>query len=265
MSAYLSQQDKVKVNILEGYAPRKLTNVEVLINEIRLFDWTYPDSDCPKTYKAGAERKEVLRTAIAYTLGDNPSLATLARAALEGQQARNDLFDKYPYVKYFDLMNTKNHKGLLGCHLAGHEPYRVNSAINFLKNLYDIVVELPANKSNVFISTNRTPMYRELRAIAVNSKVPALFGMAVAPHIQQRVYEVLRINTYTLDIIQTFNLHCIEEMMDYYKNHPSSKEAFRVFNMFEVVDCPYVQDAKYLQVIMNDRYYSFYVKRNQFV
>lgn len=265
MSAYLSQQDKVKVNILEGYAPRKLTNVEVLINEIRLFDWTYPDSDCPKTYKAGAERKEMLRTAIAYTLGDNPSLATLARAALDNGVARNELFDKYPYVKYFDLMNAKNHKGLLGCHLAGHDTHRVMGCITFLKDLYDIVVALPANKSNVFISTNRTPMYRELRAIAVNSKVPALFGMAIPAPLQQQVYELLRVNTYTLEIIQTFGLHCIDEMMDYYKNHPSSKEAFRVFNMFEVVDCPYVQDAKYLQVIMNDRYYSFYVKRNQFV
>ncbi|MNQ09549.1 hypothetical protein D3C85_223660 [compost metagenome] len=265
MSAYLSQQDKVKVNILEGYAPRKLTNVEVIINEIRLFDWTYPDSDCPKAYRAGAERKEVLRSAISYTLGDNPTLATLARAALEGQQARNDLFDKYPYVKHFDLMNAKYHKGLLGCHLAGIEEHRVRGAISFLKDLYDVVVALPANKSNVFISTNRTPMYRELRAIATNSKVPALFGMAIPAPLQKQVYELLRINTYTLDTIQTFNLHCVDEMMDYYKNHPSSKEAFRVFNMFEVVNCPYVQDAKYLQVIMNDRYYSFYVKRNQFV
>lgn len=263
--SYLSAVDRSKLNILEGYAPRKLTNTEVLINEIRLFDWTYPDSDCPKAYAVGAERKETLRTAIAYTLGDNPSLATLARAALDNGVARNELFDKYPYVKYFDLMHTKNHKGLLGCHLAGHDTHRVGACLSFLKDLYDIVVALPANKSNVFVSTTRTPPYRDLRAIASNAKVPALYGVAVPQQQQHMVNEIFRNSQYLIEIIQTFGLQGCDEMVEYYTNHRSCNETFRVFNMFEVVDCPHVLGAQYLQVILRDRYYSFYIKRNFFV
>lgn len=261
---YLSSVDRIKLNIIEGYPLRALNEVELVIRHIQIFDFSYTYSDSAKTLKWGDKRKDELLTEIATFLGHNSSLADLARQALSDEKARTTLFAKYPYVQHFDLLNNRNHKGLLGCHLAGCSSYTVDSVDKFLKALYKIVIELPKNTTNTFVATNHTPAPRLLRNVAINSKEKALFGVTVSKTVQDSIYNLF--GDACKDYIQTavqFGLHHQPEMIEYFKaNLSTDGSGLKVFNLFQIEECSH-SEGHYLQVIMHDRHYSFYIERGR--
>lgn len=189
---YLTSSDQKFLSILAGYPARPLTDRERLIQDIQKFDQSYKLSTDMSIALPGQERADALKARIKRDLVNDPDLANAALNAMHDPDACAALVNRYPYVKYDSLINAKKHTGLMGMFAEGHSEFVVNDCISVLTKLAKIMQVLPNNNDGLFVFNHVAPPIYQMRNVAINHKVPELFGIAVSAEAQHLVFDTFR-------------------------------------------------------------------------
>jgi hypothetical protein len=259
---FLTAQDQHKLNIITNFGKSKLTPSELIIQSIQQYHadkLTLSDQAIENAYFD-------INVTISHNLGHNPELAIAARMAMDSPVALERLLERYPSVKHYELITTPKHKGFLGMALGPYTPYTTQLCVNFLKYLYVLVDSLPANKSNTFVATHGIPAsYSRIRELAIANKVPALLGITIPASSQHQVFQLFSTAYVGIpELIEEFSLATEPKLLEFYAAHKERSGSDRIFNLFTVRDCPHCYGTKYLEVVMQDRYYSFYLSNRMF-